>query len=729
MYAEILIEYNNKTIDKTFTYLIPTILRDKIKVGMQVRVPFNKKIINGFVLKIDNNFQSNYSLKEIDSIVLENFVLNKELLQLGKYLKNITLCSLVSAFNTMLPSSLKIEKNHDYSKYKTYIELNKSSLEIEAYIEAYLKTTKYPKQIEILTELLNGNSIEKNKENSSTIKTLVKKNLVKEVKKQVYRLNYDNVKLETKPIMSEEQAKAASDVKLDKYMTYLLYGVTGSGKTEVYMNLIEKVSRLGKSSLLLVPEISLTTQMIERIYRRFGSEVAIFHSGLSNGEKYDEYQKIYKGEVRIVVGTRSAIFTPLQNIGLIILDEEHSSTYKQESTPKYNAIDIAKWRGKYNNCPVILGSATPRLEDMYQAVNGKYKLLKLTKRIGKALLPKISLVDMKTELQNKHPIISRLLEEKIEERLQNKEQIMLLLNRRGYSTTVTCRACGFVYKCPHCDITLTFHKDSNSLRCHYCGYTKIKNEVCPSCGGRSLNFLGLGTEKLELELQQMFPLARISRMDVDTTTKKGAYATLINDFANEKFDIMVGTQMISKGLDFPKVTLVGIINADTSLNIPDFRSGEVTYELLSQVSGRAGRKTSNGEVVIQTFNPDNPYINFVKRNDYKAFYKYEMQFRKNTMYPPFCYLINILITGKDIDLVVKESNNVFNYINKNTSQDTKVYGPNMASIGKISNLYRYQVIIKYKVDKNLFGVLKYLDGMYASNKNVNLDIDINPLKI
>ena len=725
MYAEILIEYNNKTIDKTFTYLIPTILRDKIKVGMQVRVPFNKKIINGFVLKIDNDFQSNYSLKEIDSIVLENFVLNKELLQLGKYLKNITLCSLVSAFNTMLPSSLKIEKNHDYSKYKTYIELNKSSLEIEV----YLKTIKYPKQIEILTELLNGNSIEKNKENSSTIKTLVKKNLVKEVKKQVYRLNYDNVKLETKPIMSEEQAKAASDVKLDKYMTYLLYGVTGSGKTEVYMNLIEKVSRLGKSSLLLVPEISLTTQMIERIYRRFGSGVAIFHSGLSNGEKYDEYQKIYKGEVRIVVGTRSAIFTPLQNIGLIILDEEHSSTYKQESTPKYNAIDIAKWRGKYNNCPVILGSATPRLEDMYQAVNGKYKLLKLTKRIGKALLPKISLVDMKSELQNKHPIISRLLEEKIEERLQNKEQIMLLLNRRGYSTTVTCRACGFVYKCPHCDITLTFHKDSNSLRCHYCGYTKIKNEVCPSCGGRSLNFMGLGTEKLELELQQMFPLARISRMDVDTTTKKGAYATLINDFANEKFDIMVGTQMISKGLDFPKVTLVGIINADTSLNIPDFRSGEVTYELLSQVSGRAGRKTSNGEVVIQTFNPDNPYINFVKRNDYKAFYKYEMQFRKNTMYPPFCYLINILITGKDIDLVVKESNNVFNYINKNTSQDTKVYGPNMASIGKISNLYRYQVIIKYKVEKNLFGVLKYLDGMYASNKNVNLDIDINPLKI
>lgn len=725
MYAEILIEYNNKTIDKTFTYLIPKTLENKIKVGMQVRVPFNKKIINGFVLKIYNDFTSTYPLKEIDSIVLENFILNNELLQLGKYLKSITLCSLISAFNTMLPSSLKIEKNHDYSKYKTYIELNKSSLEIEN----YLKDIKYPKQIEILTNLLNGSYIEKNKENSSTIKTLVNKDLVKEVKRKVYRLNYDNTKLEVKPSMSEEQAAAVSSVDINNYLVYLLYGITGSGKTEVYMNLIEKVSNNGKSSLLLVPEISLTTQMIERIYKRFGSRVAIFHSGLSNGEKYDEYQKIYNGEVNIVVGTRSAIFTPLKSIGLIILDEEHSSTYKQENTPKYNAIDIAKWRGKYNNCPVVLGSATPLIEDMLQAVNGNYKLLKLTKRIGEAILPNISLVDMKEEIKNRHPIISRPLETKIKERLNSGEQIMLLLNRRGYSTTVTCSACGFVYKCPHCDITLTYHKSANSLRCHYCGYTKIKSDTCPSCGGYSLNFMGLGTEKLELELKKMFPNVRISRMDVDTTAKKGSYANLINDFASGKYDIMVGTQMISKGLDFPKVTLVGIINADTSLNIPDFRSGEVTYQLLSQVSGRAGRKTSNGEVIIQTFNPDNPYINFVKNNDYKGFYKYEMNFRKNTLYPPYCFLINILITGRDVDLVIKESNNVFNYINKNVNETTKVYGPNMASIGKISNLYRYQVIIKYTRDKNLFPVLKYIDEMYTSNRNINLDIDINPLKI
>ena len=725
MYAEILIEYNNKTIDKTFTYLIPSNLQSKVKVGMQVRIPFNKKLINGFVLKIYDDFTSNYPLKEIDSIVLENFVLSKELLQLGKYLKQVTLCSLISAFNTMLPSSLKIEKNHDYSKYKTYLELTKSPLEVEA----YLSQAKYPKQIEILTSLLDGKNVIKSKDNAGSVKTLINKGLVKEVKKQVYRLNYEDKSLEEKPKMSEEQATAVEMVDVNNYQTYLLYGITGSGKTEVYMNLIEKVSNLKKSSLLLVPEISLTTQMIERIYKRFGSKVAIFHSGLSNGEKYDEYQKIYNGEVSIVVGTRSAIFTPLKNIGLIILDEEHSSTYKQESTPKYNAIDMAKWRGKYNNCPVILGSATPLIEDMRQAVSGNYKLLKLTKRIGEAVLPSISLVDMKEEIKSYHPIISRLLEKKIKERLEHQEQIMLLLNRRGYSTTVTCSACGFVYKCPHCDITLTFHKSSNSLRCHYCGYTKIKSEVCPNCGGKSLNFMGLGTERLELELKKMFPEVRISRMDVDTTSKKGSYATLINDFATGKYDIMVGTQMISKGLDFPKVTLVGIINADTSLNIPDFRSGEVTFELLSQVAGRAGRKTSNGEVIIQTYNPYNPYINFFKMNDYKGFYKYEINFRKNIMYPPYCFLISILITGKDLELVIKESNSIFNYINKNVSKETKVYGPNMASIGKISNLYRYQIIIKYKFDKNLFNVLKYLDEMYASNRKVNLDIDINPLKI
>lgn len=725
MYAQILIEYNNKTIDKTFTYLIPKTLKDKIKVGMQVRVPFNKRLINGFVLKISDTFLGDYNLKKIDSIVLENFVLNEELLRLGKYLKQITLCNLISAYNTMLPSSLKIEKNHDYSKYKTYVILDKDT----SLVKEYLQTVKYSKQKELLEKLLRNEEVLKTKDNTSTVKTLVSKGLVKEIKRQVYRINYDNLTRETKPILTEEQKNAVQAVNLEKYKTYLLYGVTGSGKTEVYMNLIERVIESGKKALFLVPEISLTAQMIERFYRRFTSSVAIFHSGLSNGEKYDEYQKIYKGEVSIVVGTRSAIFTPLKDIGIIILDEEHSSTYKQDTTPKYNAIDIAKWRGKYNNCPVILGSATPLITDMTMARMGGYQLISLTKRVGNAKLPFIRLVNMQDEVKNKHNVISRLLEDKIKERLNNHEQIMLLLNRRGYSTTVTCSSCGFVYKCPYCDITLTYHDSSNSLRCHYCGYTKLKSDICPQCHNQSLNYMGLGTEKLEYELKRLFSRSRIVRMDVDTTSKKGAYASLIREFTEEKYDIMVGTQMISKGLDFPKVTLVGIINADMSLNIPDYRSGEITYELLSQVAGRAGRKTNNGEVVIQTFNPDNPYIKYVSHNDYLGFYQYEMNFRKNTFYPPYCFIISMLVSGKDLKMVEKESQSVFNYLNKNVSPSTKIYGPNAASIGKINNIYRYQVIIKYQKDENLFKTLQYLDNMYASNRNINLDIDINPLKI
>lgn len=725
MYAEILIEYNNKTIDKTFTYLIPNTLKGHIKVGMQVRVPFNKKLINGFVLKIKDTFTDGYNLKEIDSIVLENFVLSTELLRLGKYLKQITLCSLISAYNTMLPSSLKTSKNHDYSKYQTYVILDKDI----SVVEEYLCTVKYPKQKELLEKLLRNEEVLKTKDNTSTVKTLVSKGLVKEIKRQVYRINYDNLKREVKPILTEEQKNAVQAVNLEEYKTYLLYGVTGSGKTEVYMNLIEETIKKGKKALFLVPEISLTAQMIERFYKRFTSSVAIFHSGLSNGEKYDEYQKIYKGEVSIVVGTRSAIFTPLKDIGIIILDEEHSSTYKQDTTPKYNAIDIAKWRGRYNNCPVILGSATPLITDMTLAKMGHYQLIGLTKRVGNAKLPFIRLVNMQEEVKNKHNIISRLLENKIKERLNNHEQIMLLLNRRGYATTVTCSSCGFVYKCPYCDITMTYHESSNTLRCHYCGYTKLKSNVCPECHNHSLNYMGLGTEKLEYELKKLFPSSRVVRMDVDTTSKKGAYASLIKDFTEEKYDIMVGTQMISKGLDFPKVTLVGIINADMSLNIPDYRSGEVTYELLSQVAGRAGRKTSNGEVIIQTFNPDNPYIKYVSHNDYLGFYQYEMNFRKSLIYPPYCFLISMLISGYDLMLVEKESQNIFNYLNKNVSSSTKIYGPNAASIGKINNIYRYQIIIKYKKDENLFKTLQYLDNMYASNKKINLDIDINPLKI
>lgn len=725
MYADVLIEYNNKTVDKTFTYEIPLSLRNKVKVGMQVQVPFNRKTICGFVVKINDSFVGEYEVKSICNIECENFILNKELLELGKYLKSITLCNLISAYQVMLPSSLKIKKkDHDYNKYQTYLELAVTKDEIIK----YLNNCKYSGQVEILNALLKEKNILKNGYNPSSVMTLLNKKHIKEIKKRVYRLDYSNIKVTLPPALTEEQQLAVDKVTFDNYKTYLLYGVTGSGKTEVYMALIDKVLACKKTALFLVPEISLTTQMIERLLKRFTSKVAIFHSGLSNGEKYDEYAKIYNEEVKIVVGTRSAIFTPLKNIGLIILDEEHSETYKQDNMPRYNAIDIAKWRANYNNCPLILGSATPNIEDMAKAQKNVYELLTLNKRVGQSCLPKITLVNMQEEVKYKSNI-SQLLNMKIKERLNAHEQVMLLLNRRGYSTTVSCSACGFVYKCPHCDITLTYHKTSGTLRCHYCGYTVLKNTLCPKCGENALSYMGLGTEKLEWEIQNLFPEAKILRMDVDTTTKKGAYEKLINDFFEQKYDIMVGTQMISKGLDFPKVTLVGIINADTSLNIPDFRSGERTFQLLSQVAGRAGRSSNNGEVIIQTFNPDNCYMQFVKNNDYMNFYQYEMQFRKNIGYPPYYYLINILVTGKALEEILKESQKIFVYLQNNIDKSTMLYGPNPATMAKVNNIYRYQLIIKYRYDKNLFKSLQYIDNMYVTNRKINVDIDINPVKM
>lgn len=722
MYAEVLIEYNNKSIDKTFTYVIPNNLKDKIKVGMQVSVYFNNRKINGFVLNIKNEFNDTYKLKEIDSIIQDKFCLNKELLLLANYLKSITLCSLISAVETMLPSSLKVKNNKDYSKYEIYLLLNKSITDIEK----YLSNCKYPKQKEILNALIEKEEVLKKDYFSSAVNTLIKKELIIEEKKRVYRLR-ENITKDIPPKLSEEQEKAIDTVNLDNFNTYLLYGITGSGKTEVYMSLISKVLSRGKSAIMLVPEISLTNQMITRLLKRFSTSVAIFHSNLSDGEKYDEYERIYKGDVKIVVGTRSAIFTPLNNIGIIILDEEHSSTYKQENTPKYNTIDIAKWRAKYYKCPLILGSATPKIEDMTLAKLNKYKLLTLSKRIGSASLPKIVLVNMQDEYKKGNLILSELLSNKIKYNLDNNKQTMLFLNRRGYSTTVSCLNCGFVYKCPNCDITLTYHKSSNTLNCHYCGYTKYKDSNCPNCKEAALNYLGVGTEKLESLINKKFPNARVVRMDVDTTSRKGTSKQILEDFANKKYDILVGTQMISKGLDFKDVTLVGIINADTTLNIPKFRSGEETYALLTQVSGRSGRSSQDGEVIIQTFDPDNMYIKLVKEQDYLKFYNYEMTFRKKLNYPPYCFMINLLITGKDINKIKEDSNKIYEYINKYKDKKTLIYGPVPDTLAKINNIYRYQILIKYTKDNNLFKILKYLDNMYILNKEINIDIDINHL--
>ena len=724
MYANVIIEYPVKSLNKMFIYKVPEELQGVIQVGMKVYVPFGVKEVFGFVMELKDTNDTDYELKDIIRIDNSELVLNKELVDIGKYLSSITLCNLITAYQTMLPSSLKIkEQKHNYNIYDEYVllkDINKAN--------DYIK--KYPnrkKQIEIINRL-KENKLNKKEISSNILKSLKEEDLIDFEKVSKYRINKDNNKI-VKKELTAEQNKVYNSVALEKYATYLLYGITGSGKTEVYIKWIEKVINAGKTAIMLVPEIGLTTQIANRFYEAFGSDVAIFHSSLSEGEKYDEYLKILRGDVHVVVGTRSAIFVPLKNLGIIIIDEEDSSSYKQDNNPRYHARDIAIYRGKYNNIPVILGSATPSLESKARADKGVYKLLKLTKRIGNAQLPKIYLVDMEAEMKKRNTIFSDLLKDKIAEKLAKQEQIILLLNRRGFATFITCSNCGYTYKCPNCDITLTYHKTTNNLICHYCGYQKRRDELCPNCHEKSLNYYGLGTEKLEETIKNLFPDIRVVRMDQDTTRNKGKHEEIINAFKEHKYDLLLGTQMISKGLDFPKVSLVGVINADTTLNLPDYRSTENTYSLLSQVAGRAGRSEIPGEVIIQTFNPDNFCLNCVKENNYDKFYVQEMNFRKNLRYPPYYFMVGIKIIGKDYEKTLANAKKAKYYLTQNLNKDTLVLGPTTAAILKFNNEYRMQIIIKYKFDDKLMPTLKELDNIFINIKDSYLEIDFNPLRI
>ena len=724
MYANVIIEYPVKSLNKMFIYKVPEKLQDVIQVGMKVYVPFGKSEVFGFVMELKNTNDTDYELKEIIRIDNEELVLNKELMDVGEYLSSITLCNLITAYQTMLPSSLKIKsQKHNYDIYDEFIII-KDINKVDDYIEQY-KNRK--KQIEVLNKLKNG-KLNKKDISSNIFKSLKDADLIEIEKVSKYRINKDNTSL-VKKELTKEQENVFNSVDFSKHDTYLLYGITGSGKTEVYIKWIERVINSGKTAIMLVPEIGLTTQIAKRFYEAFGGDVAIFHSSLSEGEKYDEYLKILRGEVHVVVGTRSAMFVPLKNLGIIIIDEEDSGSYKQDNNPRYHARDIAIYRGKYNNIPVVLGSATPSLESKARADKGVYKLLKLTKRIGNAKLPNVYLVDMESEMKKRNTIFSEVLQEKIKDRLERHEQIILLLNRRGFSTFITCSNCGYTYKCPNCDITLTYHKSTNNLICHYCGYQKKRDEVCPNCGEDGLNYYGLGTEKLEETINSMYPGIRVVRMDQDTTRNKGAHEKIINDFKDYKYDLLLGTQMISKGLDFPKVSLVGVINADTTLNLPDYRSSENTYSLLSQVAGRAGRSDIPGEVIIQTFNPDNFCLNCVKENNYDKFYLGEMQFRKNLKYPPYYFMVGLKIIGKDYEKTLENAKKAKYYLTKNLSKDTLVLGPTTAAILKFNNEYRMQIIIKYKFDDKLMNTLRELDNIFIGIKDSYLEIDFNPLRI
>lgn len=720
MFASVLVQYGVKVLDKTFTYKIPDGMI--VSIGNKVRIPFANKIIQGIVINITNdNYQD---AKEIISVVNPEISLNKELIELGKYMKDITFSTLIKCYQTMLPTSLKVNKTNSLDKYDEYLVINRNLDEINEYIN---NNKRYKAQVEILESIKKIGRVNK-REVSTSYKKLLEKDLIRIEKERVYRLNTDNNKKRDYELTCE-QLNVVNEINLDKNINYLLYGVTGSGKTVVYIDLIKKVIKSGKCAIMLVPEISLTTQMVNRLYDSFGDDVAILHSGLSDGEKYDEYTKIYNGLVHLVVGTRSAIFAPLNNLGIIIIDEEHSSTYKQENNPRYNTIDIAKWRCDYNKCPLILGSATPSLESFARASKGNYKLLTLKNRVGNYSLPNIHIVDMGKEVKKRNMIFSDELKYNIVKTLEKKEQVMLFLNRRGFSTIVSCQNCGHTFKCPHCEITLTYHKSSNSLRCHYCGYTEFLKDKCPNCGEDAIRSFGTGTEKLESEIKKEFPSARILRMDADTTSKKGSHEKYINMISNLEVDIIVGTQMISKGLDFPKISLVGIINADESLNIPDFRSNEKTFSLLNQVSGRAGRSGIKSNVIIQTFNPDNILFEYVKNNDYLGMYNNEMILRRKLKYPPYYYIVGIKICSKEYEIASSNATKIANYLKNNIDDTSILLGPSTANMFKLNNIYRFQIIVKYRFDNKLFEALKFIDNMYVSEKNVYIEIDNNPISI
>lgn len=502
-----------------------------------------------------------------------------------------------------------------------------------------------------------------------------------------------------------------------EHQVFLLEGVTGSGKTEVYLQVIQDVLANGQTAMMLVPEISLTPQMATRFKARFGSEVAVLHSGLSQGEKYDEWRKLERGEAHVVVGARSAIFAPLENLGLIIIDEEHETSYKQEESPRYHARDLAIWRGKYHGCPVVLGSATPSLESRARGQKGVYHLLKLTERANsQAKLPTVEIIDMREEMQRRlNSSFSEVLEEKLRDRLAKGEQSVLLLNRRGYSSFVMCRDCGFVLPCPNCDISLTLHMDSKTMRCHYCGHEERIPHHCPNCGKDKIRYFGTGTEKVQEELEQLIPEARVLRMDVDTTRRKGAHEKILNAFGNKEADILLGTQMIAKGLDFPNVTLVGVLNADTALNLPDFRSSERTFQLLTQVSGRAGRGDKAGEVVIQTFNPEHYTIQLAQHHDYESFFQQEMRIRHQTDYPPYYYTVKVTVSHQEEMRAAQKAFQLAEQIRTQLSPQSILLGPTPGAILRIKNRYYYQLIIKYKNEPTLQATLE--DILQVSQKD------------
>lgn len=745
MIAEIIMNSSVKNLDRTFDYNIPSEMEDKIHIGSRVLVKFGniKELKEGFVVNIKE--KSEFKVKDISKVEEKDFI-DEPKVKLAEWMAKRYFCNVSECIKLMLPPGTGTNNLENRAKEKTvrFIRLKKDSNQIEFDIsEKKIKSDKQIRALRMLSKIgeIPSKELENLAEISSAIlKTLEKNGYIEFFDNTVERNPFiHKVVNETKNLqLTDEQKKAyiAVEDAIDDMMNseFLLFGITGSGKTEVYIQLIEKVLNIGKTSIMLVPEISLTPQTVDRFIARFGAEkVAVLHSKLSVGERYDQWYKIKNGEAKIVIGARSAMFAPINDLGLVIIDEEHDGSYKSESSPRYNVKDVARYLAKEYSIPIVFGSATPDMDSFYKASKGDIELLELTKRANNASLPIVNIVDMRAELANgNRSSISMKLYELIKKNIQNQKQTILFLNRRGYSTFIMCRDCGYVAKCKNCNIALTYHSKENKLRCHYCGYETNPYNTCPDCKSKNIKYSGSGTQKLEEEINKIFPQAKTIRMDVDTVTKKNSHEDILNRFKNENIDILIGTQMVVKGHHFPNVTLVGVIFADGSLNIDDYRANERTFQILTQVAGRAGReKDVSGNVIIQTYNPDNLAIEYSKKQDYKLFYNTEIMIRKQLKYPPFCDIILIGFSSENENCVVESAKFMYKILkNKIINEKLKIilYKPVPAPIDKIKNKVRWRIIIKCKFDDEIIqSINKALKELESINlKNVKTTIDVNP---
>lgn len=723
-FAEVIVNSDAIQVDKPFTYKVGDELKKKIKIGHRVIVSFgggNKKI-EGFVINLlDEVSLNNIRYKNVIKICDEEPLLDTERLKLVKFLRNKYLCKYIDAIRIMIPPKIMSGNKEKTKSVVVYIKEieglrgnQKEALKIIKNNNGKFTKTEIIRNFNISTYMLNK---------------LIKLGSLETQDIRVHRINKKQFNKYPPKKLNEEQLNAYDRILDSEKLIFLLKGVTGSGKTEVYMNLVSYMLLLEKTSLILVPEISLTPQMIERFKGRFGSDIAVFHSKLSDGERYDEWYRVKNEEVKLIIGARSALFLPFNNLGLIVVDEEHEGSYKSEMNPKYNTIEICEYLSENIGCKVVLGSATPSLESYYKANKNEYELIELNNRINNSL-PDVSIVDMREELKsNNTSIFSRELYNKIKEKLSKKEQIILFLNRRGFSTFVSCRSCGYVFKCDSCEISMTYHKNGY-LICHYCGKTKRIVNKCPECGSKYVKYFGSGTEKVEEATKYYFPKARILRMDMDTTRKKNSYEEIYTSFKNEEADILIGTQMVAKGLDFENVTLVGVLAADTTLNLPDFKASEKNFQILTQVSGRAGRGKKRGEVVVQTYNPSHYSIQLSKDVNYNEFFNKEIIIRKAMDYPPFSSLLLINLTGrneKNVIITARTLEKLLKDYIKNIN-NIQVYPACSSPIDKINNMYRWQVLIKGQLNDIITNKVKKKVYEYTKDiyNEVKVTLDINP---